>query len=134
MALETTVGLFDPVDVALGINELKSKVDMRIPEAKARVFMPRPEESGRLALSTFCVDGLGDMERWILLDLHVKPLLARVETSAQSFRDAGLIVDPDNDPERHVNVVGWPAEREACKVLAQESLCKMQRFILRAMP
>ena len=129
---EVTGSQLDPFDVALGINELnKSKVDIRVPEARARAFMPRPEDSGRLALSTFCVDGLEEIERWSLLGLHVTPLLARVEKRAQSFRDAGLIVDPDNIPERHVNVLGWPLEREACKAIAQESLCTMQKFVLR---
>lgn len=119
-----------PRDVAIGINEARNKLNKK-PAARARVFKPDREPSGRWALSTYCVDGLADDARWELLAKHVNPLVARVELRTQVFSLAGLIVDPDWVPERHVNIIGWPDEEEARTSIAQEALCKAQTLILR---
>lgn len=118
-----------PREVALGINE-KGKFNST-PVARVRVFMPRLEESGQHELSSYCVDGLPEEDRWELLAPHVSPLLARVELPTDAIRHAGLTVDPDWDPERHVNIVGWPPSLEERKAIAQEALAKVQRFVLR---
>src|SRR3546814_6661831 len=78
--------------------------------------------NGRLELSSFCVDGLDDSKRWVLLDEHSdkQPIPARAELSATAIDQAGLRQDPDWDPERHVNIVDWPSEEERQRTCRSE--------------
>lgn len=132
-ALDATAAidfLADPQTVAIGLNQLKSKAN-KVPLARARVFEP-DLENGRYELSTFCVDELNEDERWELLGLHVRPqVVARAELTTAAIRNAGLTPDPDWDPERHVNVIGWPDDEAEQKIIAQTSLANMQKFSLR---
>ncbi len=121
----------DPQVVAVGVNETK-KLNKAPVALKAKHFRPRAEESGRLALSTYCVDELDDDACWKLLELHVKPaVVARAELPVQVFRDARLTADPDWDPERHVNVIDWPTADEEIASITQEALYLAQKPILR---
>jgi hypothetical protein len=86
------------------------------------------EEGGILALSTFCVDQLEEEQRWELLRKHVNPIFGRTELPKQKFIKEGLTPIPDWQPDRHVNIVGWPAAEEECKSIAQ-ALYDEQRFI-----
>lgn len=114
------------------MNERKSKVENSSPpRAKLRVFAPRLEASGQFELSTFCVDQLEEPERWVLLDAHSdKPVVGRSELPRSVFVDVGLEPVADWDPERHVNVVGWPAAEEA-RVSIGQRLHAAQVFVLR---
>lgn len=127
----TPVAERDPQDVAIGINE-PSKLNKK-PAARVRVFKPSREPSGVWALSTFCVDQLDDQGRWDLLGQYINPLVARVELHTNIFRKAGLTVDADWVPERHVNILDWPDDEEArtSTSIAQEALCKAQRLVVR---
>jgi hypothetical protein len=117
--------------VAVGVNET-TKLNKAPPALKAKHFRPRPEESGRLALSTYCIDELDDEACWILLELHVKPaVVARAELLVQVLRDAGLTADADWDPERHVNIIDWPTADEEIVSISQEVLFRAQKPILR---
>lgn len=119
----------------MGINEWKSKVQKSSPPvAKIRVFQPRLEASGRLELSTFCVDELEDLDRWGILDAHGdKPVVARTELKTQDVVAAGLVADPDWNPERHVNLVDWPHQEEA-RLAIQQKLHGVQAFVKRVLP
>lgn len=121
----------DPQVVAVGVNESK-KLNKAPLSLKAKHFRPRPEGCGRMALSTYCVDDLDDAERWQLLELHVKPaVVARAELFVKVIRDAQLTVDSDWDPDRHVNVIGWPESDEAITTLAMDVLFLAQKPFLR---
>ncbi|MEM0963459.1 MAG: hypothetical protein AAGK21_13090 [Bacteroidota bacterium] len=41
-----------------------------------------------------------------------KPCKGWAQVPVGWFEEVGLEVDPDNDPPRHVNVLGWPDEKE----------------------
>ena len=85
-----------------------------------------------MALSTYCVDELPEAACWELLEIHVKPaVVARSELLAQVFRNATLTVDPDWDPERHVNIIDWPTADEEITLIAQEILSEAQRLVMR---
>lgn len=112
--------------VAIWVNE-KSKIQGTPPRAKAKNFLPRPFE-GRLELSTYCLEELQIGEQWDLLDSHSpKAVLGKAELHATDIKDERLALDPNWDPERHVNVVDWPEPDEAQKQIAQALLAK-QRF------
>ena len=40
---------------------------------------------------------------------------------AVTVQEVGLKIDADNDPPRHANIVGWPKEKSARKLMALES-------------
>ncbi|WP_303748376.1 hypothetical protein [Stenotrophomonas pigmentata] len=104
-------------EVAIGLNE-KGKQD-GVPRAKVKNFKPRLIE-GRLELSSFCVDQLGDTEVWELLDAHLnKPAIGRAQFEIGHFHESGLEHDPDWHPERHVNILGWPDKEEEQTSIAQ---------------
>jgi len=48
------------------------------------------------------------------------PLLGRADFLARAARQQKLDVKPDEPPRNHANVVGWPAEKSAQMILAQE--------------
>lgn len=105
--------------VAIGLNE-KSKQD-GVPKAKVKNFKPRPCEGGRLELSSFCIDELQDPSIWELLDKHLnKPAIGRSDLGLEGVSGVGLQADPDWDPERHVNLLGWPPEEEHQTAIAQK--------------
>lgn len=77
------------------------------------------------------MDDLEGPQRWELLQANAnKPLYGRTELAAVVFVEEGLTADPDWDPERHVNIIGWPDEEEVRKGISQ-SLYAAQRFIPR---
>lgn len=92
--------------------------------------MPRPYE-GRLELSTYCLEELGTAEQWVLLDGHsLKAVLGKAELEKTDILNERLTLDPNWDPQRHVNVVEWPASEEDQKQIAQVLLSK-QRYTAR---
>ena len=100
------------------------------PKAKVRQFQP-DLYNGRWELSTFSVDGLDDASKWGLMDLHSdKPVVAKSELATSDVTVAGLLLAPDWDPERHVNLLGWPDTEDGRKSMAQVLHAK-QRFVLR---
>lgn len=87
---------------------------------------------GRWELSTYCLDGLQGDGVWSLLDLHSdRPVVGRSDLLSAAISEFGLRVDPNWDPERHVNVIGWPAAEEERKSLSQ-ALHAKQSFLLRS--
>jgi hypothetical protein len=49
-----------------------------------------------------------------------RTLRARADLVARAVLDAGLVLDPDNTPPRHTNIVGWPEEKHEQLMLATE--------------
>ncbi|MBK8980616.1 MAG: hypothetical protein IPM29_32330 [Planctomycetes bacterium] len=40
--------------------------------------------------------------------------------AARAVLDVGLRFEPDDDPPRHANIVGWPEDKEAIIEMAQD--------------
>lgn len=110
---------FEVTSVSLGVNEDR-KFSRQTLRLRNRYFQPRLI-GARLELSTFCIDLLSDDETWGLLDQHCdRPaVVARVDISVNFIRENGLEIEPDWDPERHVNVLRWPLDEDARKSLCQ---------------
>lgn len=90
---------------------------------KPKAFMPPPN----LRLSVFRIDGLTLDEIWAIGQREVIDLTPRVkqlhglgEIKVSECQKTGLAVDCDNNPPRHANIIGWPAEKEKQKLLAAE--------------
>ena len=49
-----------------------------------------------------------------------RTLYGRADVMNQNIESIGLVVVPDNIPERHANIVGWPSEKDKQISLAQE--------------
>src|SRR5215467_12037396 len=96
-------------------------------QAKPGAFLPAPN---RLRISMFFVDSLQSDEIWRLGDLaganRQKPAKARAELDKGAvlcIEVCKLRIEADPQPHaRHVNIAGWPAEKETQKAVALE-LC-----------
>ncbi len=78
--------------------------------------------NGRSETSVFRVVGLDDNElrglgREIRPDRTLKGI---ANIQADIVYGADLQFDPDNTPERHANIIGWPNDKADQKELAQE--------------
>lgn len=67
--------------------------------------MPRRD---RCVLSVYRTSGLSDEEVWLLAERHLPGTKATAVVTPPHVRAAGLDVDPDNTPERHALITGWP--------------------------
>ncbi len=88
---------------------------------KSSAFMPPP--SGEL--SVFRTEGMDAEAVWELGERCVagpqgRTLWGRADVLAGDVGEVGLTVDADDDPPRHANIVGWPEEKDAQKMLALE--------------
>lgn len=81
---------------------------------KERAFLPAPD----LCLSVFRINDLSEDEIWELCERL--PKYGRGDFLSSRVSSIGLRAEPDNDPPRHVNIVGWPPEKSAQKSLAQK--------------
>lgn len=91
-----------------------------------RAFYPPPDGSGT---SAFVIDGLQEAEIWWIADNVVakmsnrQPPPARADIQSAAVLSARLTVVPDpKDHPRHVNICGWPTEKEKRLAIAQD-LC-----------
>jgi hypothetical protein len=121
--------LEDRIPLATFLNS-KSQIDKN--RVASTAFMPRKatDGSGTWSLSTFRVDGLSNEAIWALALKHVvkKPrnLYGRGDVPAKIYRTQLLTLVPDNTPDRHINVTGWPdqsgsgAPKELHKEIALE--------------
>jgi hypothetical protein len=92
-------------------------------KVKSSAFLPPPD----LRLSIFRVVGLTEDTIWEISEKEVvqkqstpKTLYGRAEVMATTVRETGLTIDPDNDPPRHANILGWPEEKSEQKLIALE--------------
>lgn len=72
------------------------------------------------------------MEIWRLGEAHVsKKLHGRAELTIADVAEVGLTIDPDNNPERHATVSGWPTQKSA-QILYALKLAERATLVLRS--
>lgn len=89
-------------------------------------FLPPPD----LKTSTFWIDGLREDEIWWIADNVVATESARALARARADISSTVVLgaklslapDPEIPHPRHVNICGWPAEKEQQLAIAQD-LC-----------
>ncbi len=116
---ERTTVAGPPPDAILS-NYLTSASYIRGTRVHSSAFIPRGGE-----LSTFQIQGLPEAEIWSLgVEYVLRPgrrLHGRADNEPAHYLAHDLELIADDDPPRHVNVVGWPsedAEKEAQKEIA----------------
>jgi hypothetical protein len=105
--------------------------------ATPEAFMPPPD----LNLSVYQITSLPEDEIWTLgrnvLQVHPQPrLYGRADVRVEAVQEQKLKAIRDDDPPRHVNVVGWPNYadgKDLMKSLAQQ-LAKSAKLYLLATP
>ncbi len=91
---------------------------------KPAAFLP---SENSLKMSAIWVDELAEDEVWQIGD-HVgegrqKPALGRADFQARVVSELELTIEPDPAPHpRHVNICGWPLEKDQRIAIAQD-LC-----------
>lgn len=81
-----------------------------------------------LRLSVFRIAGLTLKEVWEIGEVDVinamhpprKNLHGFADIKAAVVYEKSLDVDPDNNPPRHADIVGWPEEKSERNLIAQE--------------
>lgn len=88
---------------------------------KPQAFLPRPQD---LTTSVFRVQNLPAERIWpigiSIAETRRKTLYGRADILADAVMSVGLRLDPDDNPPRHANIVGWPNEKDHRLSLAQQ--------------
>ncbi len=87
---------------------------------KYAAFMPNPKNG---ETSVFRTSNLSDKEIWLIGEREVamkrgKPIIGRAEIVTAVVVSHNLKVVPSEPPERHANIIGWPEEKSAQKLIA----------------
>lgn len=89
------------------------------------------------ATSVFRTSGISDDDIWSLGDRHIqKQILCRGDIAASKVTDKGLEVVPDDNPERHANILGWADHDERSKNISiaqqlEDEVNSLNNFYLR---
>lgn len=104
---------------------------------RPRAFMPPPS----LRLSVFRIDGLSTETVWDIGQREVinampqpsRTLYGMADVKVLSVQGKNLVVDPDNTPVRHANIVGWPEgpENKARRQSIAQELAADARLVLK---
>ena len=89
---------------------------------KPVAFLPNPSN---LETSVFRIMGLTDNDIWNIGETYVtgpqgKNLHGHGVVIIINIQNLGLFVIPDNVPDRHANITGWPVEKDKQLSIAQE--------------
>ena len=101
----------DPLTRFLTQSDHYSREQNRV---KERAFLPPAD----LKLSIFQIKQLDEIEIWKLCQRST--FHGRGDFVVSAVLKVDLKVDPDDDPPRHANIIGWPYEKSAQKLLAIE--------------
>lgn len=72
-------------------------------------------------LSVFRISSLSENEIWIIGEnLRSLSLLGRADVQASYVFQIELSIDPDNTPQHHANIIGWPSQDSEIKLKAIE--------------
>jgi len=109
----------------------KSHFSREEARVKHAAFMP----PGNLRASVYRVSGLDADTIWMIGTEHVaqprgRRLYGRGQLTVQAVVDTGLAVEPEEPPERHAVIIGWPADKDRQMELAQELAAAAQLILV----
>jgi len=111
----------------------KSQFSRTPAKPKQGAFLPHPST---LRISALWRDGLSEQNIWNIGDslgaARSKQPLARADFDAATVSEAKLTIEPDPLPQipQHLNLCGWPSEKDKQKAIALE-LCARSTLIVR---
>jgi hypothetical protein len=118
------VGETEEVSHFIWTDKVRRCVDSDGQSVLPRAFMPRVNKiTGRFEFSTFRTvglrqDAIADLGRQVAA-LAAKSLRGDVVVRVGTLIECKLELDPDNTPiERHLNVLGWPGEKQDQQAIA----------------
>jgi hypothetical protein len=87
---------------------------------KAAAFIPPPNNR----LSVFRIAGLLESEIWHLGEREVaqpanRTIHGRGDLRVNDIEVRHLVIEPDDHPRRHADIVGWPSDKAEQKAIAQ---------------
>lgn len=106
-----------------------SEFTVNPPRVKPGAF---ERDDGEEGLSVFLTESMADDGVW-LMGAGLRPhqtLKARADVSASHFLNAGLVLNPDNDPVRHVYVLGWPTD-DVDELQKRKDLAQVASLVIR---
>ena len=95
---------------------------------KHNAFMP---PNGRTDISAFHTDGIVELEVWDL-GARATPgrtIRGRGDIEKIAISETALSVDYDNVPPRHLNIAGYPTDKDQ-QVLKAQELARRARLVL----
>ncbi|MBI5056132.1 MAG: hypothetical protein HZB61_05920 [Nitrospirae bacterium] len=97
---------------------------------KYAAFLPAPNGE----TSVFRISNLSDNEIWETGDKEVAqkrgiPLFGRADILASQILRRRLRIVPDDKPQRHANIIGWPEEKSEQKLIAIELAYNARLYI-----
>lgn len=114
--------LLDPTDPLSRFLKSKRQYSKEKNRVKEGAFLPPQDRK----LSVFQTKEMSEAAIWELgeeaFSASKKPvtLRGRADLSVSAVLKTNLKVEPDNDPPRHANIIGWPEEKSDQKSIAQE--------------
>jgi hypothetical protein len=93
------------------------------PDKRALLPAANPN-TGRIELSTFSIDGLEDNDIWALLRRQGN-VYGRADLTREVIEQAGLSLDENNVPPRHVDIIGWNPDDFAERMKIASNLAKV---------
>lgn len=87
-------------------------------KVKTAAFLPKDR-----ILSVFGIRGLNDEDIWHIGEKYVtqpigRNLHGRAEFTPRLLKNHHLVLDIDNNPDGHANIIDWPPEKDAQKSIA----------------
>ena len=100
---------------------------MKNNRVKPKALMPNPQ----LRTSMFRIRGLQEEETWALGHgaAQGRTLYGSANVEVRVVEEAGLRLEPDPEPSRHADIVGWPSDKDSQQSLALE-LAEGARLVL----
>lgn len=98
---------------------------------KYAVFLPNPTNG---ETSVFRTSKMSDEKIWDIGDREIskkrgKPMLGRADITASIVISRNLQIIPNEPPERHANITGWPDEKSKQKMIALELAAEAQLYL-----
>lgn len=85
------------------------------------LFIPNPKDN---TTSVFRISYISDDEIWNIGDsvgvMREKPTLGRADIASDVVIAKDLKIVPEEPPERHANIIGWPNDISEQKMIALE--------------
>jgi len=111
----------NPTDILARYIRFNSYIKKSKNTVKYSAFMPANDNK----TSVFNVTGLSDTEIWEIGSSHINPMVGRADVNAEDITNEGLQLNPNEPPERHVDIIGWREDKSLNLLIAKQLVRKV---------